>query len=65
MIATMEHMLAMDRVLIYSTFMFSMGLKENIHALKKFHIHNYKTSIIKCFYLNNIFCSLIFVILIF
>jgi hypothetical protein len=49
----LKQMLAMDRVLIYSTFMFSLGLKENIHALKKFHIHNYKVSIIKFFYLNN------------
>ena len=31
--------------------MFSMDLKENIHALKKIHIHNYKLSIIKFFYL--------------
>ena len=54
-----EQMLVVDRVLIYSTFMFSLGLKENINALKKFHIHNYKVSIIKFFdltnFLNNIY----------
>jgi hypothetical protein len=32
----MEQMLVVDRVLIYSTFMFSLGLKKNIYALKKF-----------------------------
>ena len=32
----MEQMLAMDRVSIYYTFMFSLNLKENIHALKVF-----------------------------
>jgi hypothetical protein len=41
----MEQMLAIDKVLI-------LGLKENIHALKDFHIHNYKVSSIKFFYLN-------------
>jgi hypothetical protein len=46
-------MLVLDRVLIYSTFMFSLGLKENINALKKNHIHNYKVSIIKFFYFTN------------
>jgi hypothetical protein len=46
-------MLVVYRVLIYSTFMFSLGLKENIHVLKVFHIHNYKVSIIKFFYLTN------------
>jgi hypothetical protein len=44
-----EQMLAMDMVLIYSTFMFSLSLKENIPALKVFHIYNYKVSIIKFF----------------
>jgi hypothetical protein len=52
---------AMDKVLIYSAFMFSMGLKENIHALKVFHIHNYKVSIIK-FYEIIFLCSLVFVL---
>jgi hypothetical protein len=47
----LEQMLAMDRVLIYSTFMFSLGLKKNTHALKNFHIHNYKVSSINFFYL--------------
>jgi hypothetical protein len=49
-----EQMLVVDRVLIYYTFMFSLGLKENIHALKVFHIHNYKKfHIIKFFNLTN------------
>jgi hypothetical protein len=55
-------MLSMDMVLIYSTFMFSVG---QTHALKKFHIHIYKeVSSIKFFYFNKFLINImkIFVI---